>query len=271
MKLQNKVALVTGGGRGIGRGIVLALAQEGADIAIIETDTLDSAYNQYSSKHINGYDCAQDVVAEVRKLGRRAMAIQADVSQWTQTKKAVDQAVSELGQLDILVNCAGVITIGPLENIAEEEWDQTFDVNVKGTFHGCKAALPHLKDKGGSMINVASIAGKTGLGSFSLYCASKHAVVGFTHSLAKELVPVNVTVNAICPGIVWTQMWVYLATVTKQPSETLEQSYQRSVAGFIPQGRDQTAEDMGALALYFATNPNVTGQSVNVDGGFAMY
>lgn len=271
MKLEKKVAVVTGGGRGIGRGIALALAREGADIAVVEADNLDSAFNQYNTKEIRGFAEAQNVVGEVTKLGRKAVALKADVSKWNQIKAAVDRAAAELGRLDIMVNCAGVVHVGPLEELEEEDWTLTFDVNVKGTFFGSKAAIPHMKTSGGCIINLASIAGKTGLPNFSLYCASKHAVVGFNHSLAKELVPYNITVNAICPGIVWTQMWVYLAEIMQQPGDTLKQSYERAIAGFIPQNREQTPEDMGALAVYFATNPNVTGQAINVDGGFAIY
>lgn len=272
MKLQNKVAVVTGGGRNIGRGIALALAGEGADIAIVETDTLDTAYNQYLDKKINGFKCAEDVVEEVKKLGRKAIALKADVSKPDQIKGAVDKAVAQFGKLDIMVNNAGVVHIGPLENMAEEEWDQTFDVNVKGVFFGAKAAIPHLKASGGgSIINLASIAGKIGLANMTLYIASKHAVVGFNHSLAKELAAHNINVNAICPGIVWTQMWVYLGALFGNPGETARQGYFTAIKNMIPQNREQTTEDMGALAVYFATNPNVSGQAVNVDGGYSIY
>lgn len=271
MKLQNKVALVTGGGRGIGRGIALTLANEGADIAIVETDTLDNAFNQYNSKEIGGFQDAQKVVAEVKQLGRKAIAVQADVSKWNQVNAAIDKAAAELGRLDILVNAAGVINIGYVETMDVAAWDITFDVNVRGTFLSCKAAIPHIKKQGGSIVNVASIAGKGGFASLAHYCASKHAVVGLTNSLAKELIPYNITVNAICPGIVWTQMWVTLSDAWAAPGETREQSWKRNYSAMIPQGRPQTVEDMGALALYFITNPNVTGQSVNVDGGYSIY
>ena len=271
MKLKNKVAIVTGGGRCIGRGIALALAEEGADIAIIETNSLDTAFNQYLDKNIHGFDSAQETVKEIKKLGRKAIALQADVSKWDQLKAAVDQAVAEFGRLDIMVNNAGVIHAGPVDHMKEEEFYQTFDVNVKGTFFGCKAAIPHLKTNGGSIINVASIAGKMGMANMALYCSSKHAVVGFNNSLAKELAPFNINVNAICPGIVWTQMWVYLGDMFKAPGQTTRDGYFGAIKNLIPTNREQTVEDMGALALFFATNPNVTAQAVNVDGGNSIY
>jgi len=271
MKLENKVALVTGGGRGIGRGIVLALAQEGADIVIVETDSVDSAFNQYNKKDIRGFECAEEVVKEVKQLGRKAMAIKADVSKSAQVNAAVEKTVAEMGKLNILVNAAGVISIAPVDATEEEAWDLTFDVNAKGTFLMCKAAVPQVKKDGGSIINVASIAGKGGFATLAAYVASKHAVVGFTHSLAKELALTEVNVNAICPGIVWTQMWVTLSQAWALPGETMEQSWKRNYSTIITQARPQTVEDMGALAVFFATNPNVTGQSVNVDGGNSIY
>lgn len=272
MKLEGKVALVTGGGRGIGRGIALALAAEGADVAIVETDMLDSHYNQYRSPEVNGFYGAQKVAEEIKGLGRNAIAIKADVSKWEQVQAMVKETLDEFGRIDILVNNAGVVHVSAVEEMEEEAWDLTLDVNVKGTFLGCKAVIPHMKKGGGGkIINVASIAGKNGFGTLTHYTASKFAVVGFTNALAKELARENITVNAICPGIVRTQMWDYLADLWKNPGETIEESWQRNLNTIIPQGRDQTPEDMGALAVYFATADNVTGQAANVDGGTELH
>ena len=275
MKLEGKVAIVTGGGRGIGRGIALALAREGADIAVVETDTLDSPFNQYGTKEVKGYPEAQKVVKEIQALGRRAIAIRADVSKWEQVQAMVKRTIDELGRIDILVNNAGVINVSNVENMEEEAWDLVMDVNVKGIFLGCKAVIPYMKRQGGGkIINVASIAGKNGFAGLAHYCASKFAVVGFTNALAKELAQDNITVNAICPGIVKTAMWMgpgMLAETWKRPGETIEESYNRIVKRMIPQGRDQTVEDMGALAVYFAINDNVTGQAFNVDGGYELH
>jgi meso-butanediol dehydrogenase/(S,S)-butanediol dehydrogenase/diacetyl reductase len=272
MRLEGKVAIVTGGGRGIGRGIALSLAKEGADIAIVETDTVDSASNQYGVREINGYQNAQEVVGEIQALGRRAIAIKADVSKWDQAQAMVKQTLDDLGQVDICVNNAGVVHVTPVEAMEEDAWDLMMDVNAKGVFFGCKAVIPHMKQRGGGrIINIASIAGKNGFPTLAHYCASKFAVVGFTNALAKELSRDNITVNAICPGIVWTQMWKVLADLWKNPGESVEESWKRNLDQIIPQGRDQTPEDIGDLAVYFATSENVTGQAANVDGGCELH
>lgn len=268
MKLDGKVALVTGGGRGIGRGIALALAKEGADVAIADAEVLDSPKNQYGTKEIKGYSAALKVAEEIKALGRRAIAINADVSKSDQVQAMVKRTVEELGSIDILVNDAGAITISTTEELEEEAWDLVMNVNAKGTFLSSKAVIPYMKKKGWSrIINVASIAGKRGTPTLPHYCASKHAVVGFTNTLAKELAQTGITVNAICPGIVRTQMWDLLAEAWRRPGESWEESFKRSVESMIPQAVEQTPEDMGKLALFFIYSDHVTGQAINVDGG----
>jgi meso-butanediol dehydrogenase/(S,S)-butanediol dehydrogenase/diacetyl reductase len=271
MKLAGKVALVTGGARGIGRGISLALADEGADVAIVEVDRVTSAAQQYGNAQVSGYAAARALAEEIRGRGRRAEALEGDVTQWSQIRTAVETAVAKLGRLDVLVCNAGVVHIAAVEGMSEDEWDLTMAVNVKGVFLSCKAALPELKKSGGSIINIASVAGKNGAPGMAHYCASKFAVVGFTNSLAKEVARQGVRVNAICPGILRTQMWEYLADTFKRPGESKEESWQRYVSTLIPQGRPQTPEDIGQLAVYLATAPNVTGQAMNVDGGMELH
>jgi len=272
MTLDGKVALITGGARGIGRGIALALAGAGADIAIAEVDRMPSAAQQYGVADISGYQAAQQTVREIEALGRRAIAVEADVTRWEQVQQMVDQTVARLGPLDILVCNAGVVHVAPVELISEEEWDLTMGVNVKGVFLSCKAALPVLRERlGGCIINVASVAGKNGAAGIAHYCASKFAVVGFTNALAKEVAPLNIRVNAICPGILRTQMWEHLAESLRQPDESRDQAWERAVRTLIPLARPQTPEDIGALAVYLATAPNVTGQAINVDGGMELH
>ncbi|WP_321853034.1 SDR family NAD(P)-dependent oxidoreductase [Paraburkholderia tropica] len=254
--LKGQVAVVTGGARGIGRGIALTLARAGADVLL--ADLLDEALAQTAK--------------EVQELGRRVLTCKVDVTQTAQIDGMIARAISELGGLDILVNCAGVISIHPVAELSERDWDFVMDVNAKGTFLGCKAALPHfLMQKRGRIINVASIAGKEGFPNLAHYSASKFAVVGFTNALAKEVAREGITVNAICPGIVRTYMWDRLSDEWKNEGESVEQSWQRHQLALIPQGRAQTPEDMGRLALFFATMDNVTCQSVNVDGGFTFH
>ncbi|AJX31767.1 short chain dehydrogenase family protein [Burkholderia oklahomensis C6786] len=254
--MEGQVAVVTGGARGIGRGIALSLAAAGADILL--ADLLD--------------DALEATARDVRALGRRAATLKVDVVQEAQVEAMIAHTIDALGGLDILVNCAGVISIRPVAELTERDWDFVMDVNAKGTFLGCRAALPHLKaQQRGRIINVASIAGKEGFPNLAHYSASKFAVVGFTNALAKELARDGVTVNAICPGIVRTYMWDRLSDEWKQAGESVEQSWQRHQLTLIPQGRAQTPEDMGRLAVFFATMDNVTGQAVNVDGGFTFH
>ena len=272
MKLAGRVALVTGGARGIGRGIALALAAEGADVAIAEVDRMASAAQQYGATALSGYQAARETVKEIEAVGRRAVAIETDVTQWTQVQRMVSETVAQLGQLDILVCNAGVVHISPVETMPEEEFDLTLAVNVKGVFLSCKAALPVLKQRPGAcIINIASVAGKNGTPGMAHYCASKFAVVGFTNSLAKEMARFNLRVNAICPGILRTQMWEYLADTFKQKGESKEESWQRYTRTLIPLARPQTPEDIGQLAVYLATAQNVTGQAINVDGGMELH
>ncbi len=256
LPLAGKTAVVTGGARGIGKGIVLELARAGADVLI--ADLLE--------------DAMQSTAAEVQALGRRALARRVDVTDAAQVQAMVDQAVSGLGGLDILVNCAGVISIHPVAELSERDWDFVMDVNAKGTFLGCRAALgPMRAQRSGRIVNVASIAGKEGFPNLAHYSASKFAVVGFTNALAKEVAQEGITVNAICPGIVRTYMWDRLSDEWKNEGESVEDSWARHQLTLIPQGRAQTPQDMGRLALFFATMDNVTGQSVNVDGGFTFH
>jgi meso-butanediol dehydrogenase/(S,S)-butanediol dehydrogenase/diacetyl reductase len=271
MALQGKVALVTGGGRGIGRGIGLALARAGADVAIAEVDTIASAAQQYGSAAVAGVAVARETAKEIEALGRRSLVIQADVTKKADTERMVGETVAKLGRLDVLVCNAGVVSMSPIAEMSEEAWDLTMSVNVKGVFLSCKAAVAELVKRKGSIINIASVAGKNGFAGMSHYCASKFAVVGFTSSLAKELAPSGVRVNAICPGILRTQMWEYLAEVMRQGNESKEDAWNRFVKGMIPLARPQTPNDIGELAVYLAGAENVTGQAMNVDGGIELH
>jgi meso-butanediol dehydrogenase/(S,S)-butanediol dehydrogenase/diacetyl reductase len=271
-QLNGQVALVTGGARGIGRGIALALAQAGADVAIADLEHISSTAQQYSNAAIGGFTAAQQTAAEITQLGRRSLAIQTDVRKKEDAARMVEETISRLGALHILVCNAGVVSVSSVEAMTEETWDLTFAVNVRGVFLSCQAAIPAMKTRGsGCIINIASIAGKNGAAGLAHYCASKFAVVGFSNSLAKELAPANIRVNAICPGILRTQMWEYLAETLKRPEESKEDAWQRYVKGLIPLGRPQTPDDIGQLAVYLAAAENVTGQAINVDGGVELH
>lgn len=255
-RLAERVGYVTGGGQGIGRGIALALAEAGA--AVIVGDI--------------AMDAAEATAADIRALGGRAQAQQIDVARWEDAQSVVARAESAFGGLDIAVHCAGIVSVCEVADLAEAEWDRVMAVNTKGVFLGCKAALPALFRRGfGRIINIASVSGKDGYQGLAHYSASKYAVIGFTNSLAKEVARENITVNAICPGIVRTAMWDILADEYRAENETREQSWQRQVLDFVPQGRPQTPEEIGDLAVYLALAPSITGQAINIDGGLTSH
>ena len=256
MKLRGKVGYVTGGGRGIGRGIALALAREGVSVLVADIDVA----------------AARKVASEVSELGTKGYAMSLDVTQVNDATRLRNTLKDEFGRLDIAVNSAGVISVQRVEDMSEAEWDRIMNVNAKGTFLCCQAAIPLLRrSDAGTIVNIASVSGKDGYAGLAHYSASKYAVIGFTNSLAKELSKEEITVNAICPGIVRTAMWDVLSEEWRNAGETAEQSWQRQVLQFVPQGRPQTAEDIGDLVIYLASARNLTGQAINLDGGLTSH
>ena len=264
--VAGKVALVTGGGTGIGRGIALGFARAGMKLALGGLEHAPSADNQYQSTHIGGYTAARAVAAEI---GDDAIAIEADVADADAVCAMVARTVERFGRLDVVVSAAGVISVSPIAEMGEAEWDNIMAVNAKGTFLVNQAAVAQMRAQGGGgrIINISSIAGKAGYATLTHYSASKFAVVGFTNALAKEVAREDITVNCICPGVVGTQMWLLLSESGLEPGETPEQAYTRIVEGLVPQGVAQTEEDMAELALYLVGAPHVTGQAINLDGG----
>ena len=269
-ELSNKVALITGGGRGIGRGIAIEFARAGANIAVSFVDQLDTPATQYGSTKLNGKATAEATLNEIRSLGRDTVAIQCDVRKKDDIQRLVAETLARLNRIDILVCSAGVVNVGPVEMLTEDAIDIVLEVNLKGTILTCQAAIPHLQS-GGSIINISSIGGKMGVAGLAHYCATKFGIVGFTNALAKELAGKGVRANTICPGIVRTQMWEYFAEMVKNPGESRDDAFTRWVKTMIPLGRPQTPEDMGKAALYLATSDNVTGQAINVDGGSVVF
>ncbi len=265
MRLQGKVAVVTGGGSGIGRGIVLCMAKEGADIAIPDIQE----------------DNAQTVVKEVRALGRKAIGMRCDVTKAAEVHACLERIRKELGHIDILVNNAGMASAPgmPFTNNTEEDWDRTYAVNLKSVFLMCKAIAPHFVERrAGSIINIASIAGPLAALTMPPYSVAKGGVITFTRVVAKELAPHGITVNAICPGVLWTAFWENLARYIADTNPafkglTPRQVFDKRVADIIPMKREQTPEDIGWAAVFLASDEarNITGQSLNVDGGSVMH
>jgi len=246
--LTGKKALVTGGSRGIGRGICLALAKQGADVAV-----------NYRSNEAE----AQAVVSEIKAMGRQAFAVQADVSSAESVAKMFAEIKNHWGKLDILANNAGIVKFANFEEVTEEDWDQILAVNLKGQFLCAKEALK-LMGPGGKIINIASIAsGGVGIGfrQIAHYTASKGGVVALTENLALELGPKGINVNAIAPGVIETDMTRDLMADEKSKAGLLAR---------IPKGRFGKPEDIGAAAAFLASDEAdyITGTVLYVDGGW---
>ncbi len=264
MRLKDKAAMVTGGGAGIGRAIVLALAREGADVLIADIRQ----------------EPAEAVAEEVRGLGRKAIAQQTDVTKEAQVTRMIEAAIEQFGRLDILVNNAGVTpALGlPFTRQTESDWDKVFTVNLKSVFFTCKAVAPHFRERRyGKIVNIASIAGPLSSQTMPSYSVSKMGVVTLTKIVAKDLAAYNVNVNAVCPGLLWTDMWKGIAEVIRATdpayaSLSPRQMFDKRVQEWIPLRREQTPEDIGAAVVFFASEEarNITGQALMVDGGAYM-
>jgi len=246
--LEGKVAIVTGGKRGIGKGIALSLAEAGADVAICSRVTEDGKL--------------EAVAEEIQQFGRRSLAIRADTSQKADVENMVQRVIDGLGYIDILVNNAGVISWGqPLLEASESDWNRIIDVNLKGYFLCAQAVGKKMIDrKKGSIINVASSAGIIPLPGAGVYSISKAGVVTLTRVLALELASYNIRVNAISPSWVKTDM-----NIAFRPDAGAE----KQIASKVPLGRLGEPEDIGRVALYLASDGSdyITGQTIVVDGG----
>ncbi|NKB68069.1 MAG: 3-oxoacyl-[acyl-carrier-protein] reductase [Candidatus Latescibacteria bacterium] len=244
---QGKVALVTGGSRGIGRAIALRLAAEGAHVAVCARNL----------------EAVQRVGAEVEALGVQALVQQTDVAQADQVQELISATQKTLGGLDILVNNAGITRDGLLMRMGEDDWDQVMAINLKGAFNCSKAAVrPMVKTRSGCIINISSVVGVQGNAGQANYAASKAGLIGLTKSLARELGSRNITVNAVAPGLVpETGMTAVL------PEEIQEQ-----MVAQVPLRRPGTCEEVAEAVLFLASEKAayITGQVLHVDGGMAM-
>jgi len=261
MRLAGKVAVVTGGGSGIGRGIVMAMVREGADVAIPDIQVIN----------------AERVADEVKALGRKALAMKTDVTSSADVRGMVDRTREVFGKIDILVNNAGMAGPPgmPFMNNTEEDWDRTFAVNTKSVFLTCKAVAPYfIERKAGRIINIASIAGPLSALTMPPYSVAKQGVITFTRIVAKELAQHGVTVNAICPGVLWTAFWEKLAAhiAATNPAfagMTARQVFDKRINDIVPMKCEQTPEDIGNCAAFLASDEAryITGKAINVDGG----
>jgi 3-oxoacyl-[acyl-carrier protein] reductase len=237
--LAGKVALVTGASRGIGAASAIALAKAGCDVAV-----------NYRARG----DEAEAVCEQIRAIGRRALAVCADVSRTKEAQKMATLVAGELGTVNVLVNNAGVARVQKIEEITEEDWNEIVDVNLKSTFMVTQAVLPGMREqKWGRVINLSSVAAQTGGVVGPHYAASKAGMIGLTHSLANLMVKEGITVNAIAPALIATEM------VTSNPKANPE---------IIPVGRFGEVDDVSSVVVLLAQNGYITGQTINVNGGW---
>ncbi len=254
MDLEGKTAVVTGAGRGIGTGIAMVLAKHGADVVLTDRDTSG----------------AEEAAIELRKIGRKAVVFQHDVTSWESSQEVARLSIKAFGKIDVLVTNAGVSKSVPFAELTGEEWDRVNDVNAKGVFLTCRAYVPHMMERRyGKIVNISSMVGKEAIPFFAHYCASKFAVIGLTQSMAKELAPFNINVNAVCPGVVRTPLWdPLLDQLAVNKGITRDEAWAEFVGG-IPFKRPQSPEDIGESVAFLASDraANITGSSANVSGG----
>jgi meso-butanediol dehydrogenase/(S,S)-butanediol dehydrogenase/diacetyl reductase len=257
MSLEGKVALVTGAGQGIGRAIALRLARGGADVAV----------NDVSATGL------EHVAAEVTALGRRSLALVADVSSTQHVTSMFDRLLNGFGRLDILVNNAGIGTVRPILELTEADWDREFDVNAKSVFLcAVTAARQMIKQGSGKIINAASVAGIRAAPFIVPYCASKAAVILLTQGLALELAAYGITVNAYAPGIVSTGMTDHTNRALADLQGLVVDDIVRQRLGKVPLGRFGAPEDVAGLVAFLASEDSsyITGQCFPVGGGLVM-
>ncbi len=247
MTLAGKVALVTGGSRGIGRAIAMTLAKHGADVAI---------------NYAGNTAAAEAVKAEIEAMGRRAILCQCSVADSEAVASMVKDVVKELGRLDILVNNAGITRDGLIMRMKYDDWDAVLATNLKGVFNCSKAVMrPMMKQKGGKIVNMASVVGEMGNAGQANYAAAKAGVIGLTKSLAKEVASRDITVNAVAPGFIATDM---TSVLTDEQKAEMEKT--------IPLGRQGLPQDVANAVLFLVSEDAayITGQVLNVDGGMVM-
>ena len=246
MQLSGRVAIITGAGQGIGKAIALKLASYGADIAVVDVNL----------------EKVQETAKEAQSMGRRALAIKADVTSVKETEEMAERGFNDLEAIHILVNNAGITRDGLILRMKEEDWDAVMDVNLKGAFNCTKAALKYMtKMKWGRIVNIASVVGEMGNAGQANYAASKAGLIGFTKSVAREFASRNITCNAVAPGFIETAMTDALSGKVKE--DLLRQ---------IPLGRLGGANDVSMGVLFLSSNAAsyITGHVLNINGGMVM-
>ena len=257
MLLNQKNAVITGAGSGIGKAVAKRLAAEGANVGLLDVNA----------------DAAAKTAEEIAAFGGKALALQADITQRYDVFSAAETMVSTFGKLDIWVNCAGYSKILPFLECTDDIWDRTMNINLKGCFLGCQAAITYMNPDGGAIVNFSSESGKKGTNCYAAYCASKFGVRGLTQSLSAEFAPKGIRVNAICPGVVLTPMWDKQVADYARKRDIKPEEVMPRFRKNIPLHRLCKLEDVTNLVLFLVTDQAsyITGQSLNLTGGNTMY
>jgi 3-oxoacyl-[acyl-carrier protein] reductase len=247
MSLNGKIAIVTGGTRGIGRAIVEELARNQVDVAF---------------SFLKNEEKAKEVEEQVTKLGVKALPIKSNVADFAQSKEMVNTAIKFFGKVDILVNNAGITKDKVLMMMSEQDWRDVIDTNLTGVFNCSRAVIvPMMKQKSGSIVNVTSVSGLIGMPGQVNYSSSKAGIVGFTKALAKEVAKYHITVNAVAPGFIDTEM-----------VQVLDKKYLEEMVKYVPMGRVGKAEEVAKAVMFLISDNSsyITGHILNVDGGLAI-
>ncbi len=251
MKLREKTALVTGAGRGIGRAIAVSLAREGANVVV--ADILQ--------------DNAAAVANAINASGGQAFSAGLDVTKRPEVESAVTAAIERFGAIDILVNNVGWDKFAFFLDSEEETWDRIIAINYKSLLYVCKAVLPHMKARGGRVVNIASDAGRTGSSGEAVYSGTKGAIIAFSKALAREMVRYGITVNVVCPGLIETPLLQSIRDESERGKKVMD-----AVTHAIPMGRTGTPEEVAEAVTFFASPEAryITGQTLSVSGGLTM-
>ena len=246
MRLKDKVALITGGARGIGQAIAMAFAKEGADIVVADVNL----------------EVAQKTASEIESLGRKALALEMDVTNYEKVEEGINKILDKMGKVDILVNNAGITKDNLLLRMSQADWDAVINVNLKGTFNCIKAvSRPMVKQRSGRIISIASIIGLMGNPGQANYAASKAGIIALTKTVAKELASRNINANAVAPGFIQTEM-----------TAKLPEDIKKKMLEAIPLAKLGTPQDVANVCLFLASDESsyVTGQTITIDGGMVM-
>jgi NAD(P)-dependent dehydrogenase (short-subunit alcohol dehydrogenase family) len=264
MKLEGKVAVVTGGARGNGFAAAKLLAEQGAHVVIADIceDMKTIPYHMSTPESMN------EAVAALKKLGGDPVGIKCDVRKAADVESMVQQTLDTFGKIDILVNNAGNSSMMAVADMSEQEWDEVLDTHLKGTFLCSKYVVPHMiAQHGGKVISISSVGGTRGFGLGAHYCAAKHGIIGFSKSLAMEVADHNINVNVVCPGTVWTPMMEGVAAFFGMEEAEAKEAF---LAGQSFKDREITPEDIGRAVLWLASEDTrcITGQCITVDAGW---